>query len=147
MLVLLARWNTRTGLGSSVVARLVDVHRGSLCDMFLGASILSFGPQVATLRLYRADEGDSSLYLLSNSLVSSFAFLPLLALWCLVDPTDDRIRYWFFPAATLVHYYMWVVVISLTAIAYRGGELHTRLLAAKHEEEEGPRGYIARDRY
>ncbi|KAK6839910.1 hypothetical protein PG987_005776 [Apiospora arundinis] len=124
VLVFLARWNntrTTTSPASLVIARLVDVHRGALYDMFLGASILCFGVQLATIRSYQARESNTTLFFLVNSLVSSFAFLPLLALCCLVDARAHvRIRYWFFRATAFVLYCLWVAVIWLVAVENPG---------------------------
>ncbi|KAK7946859.1 uncharacterized protein PG986_011180 [Apiospora aurea] len=111
MLVVLARCKSGKGFGSLVITRLAEVHRGSLYDMFLGASILCFGIQLATFPPYRGSDGNATLYFLVNDLVSPFAFLPLLALCCLVDATQAGFLYWFFRASTFVLYSVWVVVV------------------------------------
>ncbi|KAK8024350.1 hypothetical protein PG993_012416 [Apiospora rasikravindrae] len=118
VLVLLPRLRRgqTASLGSLVISRLVDIHRGSLYDMFLGSSILCFGIQLATIRLYRVNDSDTIIYVIVNSLVSSFAFLPFLALCCLMDTTQVRIRNWFCRTATFLLYCMWVAVVLLTTV-------------------------------
>ena len=113
------RW---AGNQASLLNQVVNVPRGSVYDLFLGACIICQAIQIAAIRGSRGDfsnmEDKPRDFVVITVLVSMFAFCPVLLLSLVLGRgRHRRRRRWLAYIATGVQYILWAVVVGTAIVS------------------------------